>query len=233
MAISFVSEAEYTLTAQSGDTTLAMPASLQMGDIVVILGGGDFWLNPDGTDQGGCARSQGWNVLHEDTNNSSPGRQLLYKKMGASPDANVTWEYDDDRNQVVVMQAFRGVDPDTPIDATLVVTSSGVGDPDPGSYTTVTPGALRIIGGVIEDDVASAVTAPAGYGDLIWREAGGGVGETASAMLASKLAASAGAENPAAFDVTGAFDAWVAFHFALRPAEAGGGGAAAAAHMGL
>ena len=124
--------------------------------------------------------------------------------------------------------AFRGVNSSNPLD---VSTPSGVplssGSPNPPSITPVTNNSLIVVVGFLDDkDIGdySPLIAPSGYTSVGYNfdntrhsladEDGDDGRANASVMIATKLQATAGAEDPPAF--TGDSDANVAFTFALR-----------------
>jgi hypothetical protein len=115
----------------------------------------------------------------------------------------------------VVVALFRGVNTSTPFDASSVKTQSSSGMPNPGSLTTVTANAMRVVFGSLDDD-RMVPGAPSGY-TMIDYESDPTLSRGSTGMVAYKQAPSTGAENPGAFTGSGNDD-WNAYHFALRPA---------------
>lgn len=109
-----------------------------------------------------------------------------------------------------IAQAFRGVDPTTPLDVSPVSLASGTsGTPNPPSITTSKANSLVIALGALQNDNVTP-TAPTGYTNTVFYSDWGTV------MMASKIVATAGVEDPAAF--SGGNDLWRAGTIALRAA---------------
>lgn len=181
-------------------TPLTLPGPPQEGDIVII----GYQKDQDAiTGETSGYTSTAWSPASGTTVNAWFGTKVL----GASPDTEFAWT---SGSANVVCQVWRGVDTGTPIDNGE---SEDIGEPDmpdPPSHTTVTSRALRVLFGALDDDKVTP-TAPSGYSNLVFTN-GGSAG---TAMLATKIATSAGAEDPDAFGGSG-FDQWVAVHTALR-----------------
>ena len=217
MAITKVGS-DVTATVTTGNTdNVSLPSGLQQNDIVVVALASDSDIDP--SRPRGIASSEGYtDILH--TTTGTPGIQVAWKRMGATPDTTVEVRTETGAalDIAVVIQAWRGVDTTTAIDATAATASGASGLPNPPSYTTATNNALRIIVGGIDDDQVTDFTAPSGYSNMVSLAIG--VSNTGcSVVMASKIQATAGAEDPAAFTGTGS-DNWQATHFALRPASA-------------
>lgn len=220
MAWTKVGDVEGRVPTGSAPVAFNLPAGTTTDDIVIVAIACDANLSATG----GITTSGYTTISRPSVDN--PGYQVAYKVMGGSPDTTVT--VDDEasvgRDEVVMIQVWRGVDTGTPIDATATLANGNSGDPDCASITTVTNGALVIaIGLVDDDDAAGTITAPSGYTNLSDHDVGAGDGTTgATVMMSSKEVATAGAEDPGAYVVTGGDDFWRAVTIALRPA----GGAA-------
>lgn len=135
--------------------------------------------------------------------------------------------------QALVLQCWTGVDVtgggalDNPTGGNTgggySLADGATGLPNCASLTTLNANSIVFAGGSLDDDNMSAVTAPTGYSNLSWRAAGGAAGTTSTAMLASMIKASAGAEDPAAFTGTGGNDEWDAITISFKAAAANGG----------
>lgn len=215
MAITLVGSNSASVVAASA-TDVNLPAGLQENDIVVVALACDNALTgSEGIATAGYTK----NVT---STNGAPGHQIGWKRMGASPDSVVSIQGEGSARTAVAIQAWRGVDATTAIDVAAVSASgTSASMPNPASNTTVTDGALRIVTGHIDDDETAATSAPTGYSNLINQFADGAAAASATVMMASKISATAGAEDPDAFGGTNT-DNWFAYHFALRPSAASG-----------
>ena len=141
--------------------------------------------------------------------------ECWYKFMGATPDTTMTLAGSGNKETAIVT-VWRGVDTTTPFDVSDTSANSGSGLPNSPSLTTVTAGAMRVISGFLDDDLA-VFTAPSGYtladtwnlDESIYRQ---------SVCVAYAPAPTAGADNPAVFGADTGNDSWYAYHQALRPA---------------
>jgi hypothetical protein len=205
-------------TNESNPASRNLPAGTTTNDIVIVALASDNAVNSGaaGSDSSGITTT-GY-VFIRDAAGAVPGAQCGYKIMGATPDTTVVVDSGANRPVAGLIQVWRGVNTTTPIDNTATSATGASGQPNPPSFTTVTAGALRIVVGFLDDDdVAASVTAPTGYTNLVASDTGqASTTAGATVMIASKVAASTGAEDPAAFG--GGDDEWVALHFALRPA---------------
>lgn len=193
---------------------ITLPAGMQEDDWVLAVLGSDNNLFRSGS---GIIQSSGWTTIVLPDSGFGPGRQIAWKVMGPTVDTVLTILRDDGRQTEWCIGAWRGADTTTPLDATTVETTGATGMPDPGSLTTVTNNAIRIIAAILDDDEV-VPTAPSGFGDLIHTGPdGGATGADVTVMMASAVAASAGALDPDAFGGAGT-DEWAAYHIALRPA---------------
>lgn len=216
-AISFVGSNGAVVSSGSGNTTVALPTVLE-NDIVFVSVACDNDLSADGLSAG-----QGYTDIYHGTS-ALPGHHLAWKIMGATPDTTVTIERQSARSSAVLIQAFRGVDTATPLDATTTSASGGSGDPDSPSITTVTNAAWVITIGLVDDDAPITVTTvPSGYSNSNSQDTVIGGTTGAAVVMASKNVASFGAEDPAAW-VLSSNDNWFAYSVAIRPDSGGGGG---------
>lgn len=146
---------------------------------------------------------------------------VSYKFMGGTPDTTVTIPGTTDNAwaEAYSIQAFRGVDTTTPLDATSTsaenIDSSRC---NPASITPVTTGAYVVICGGGAAATGANYTAPANYTTNFLTASGA---DTTDAMVGSGYREWAGgAENPAAYTggTTNAGDTWAVYTIALRPA---------------
>lgn len=214
MAITKVSESAFTIALGTGNQTQALPGTPLENDVVVFQRASDLALSTIPIVTAGYTSEVG------PTATSGPGSELAWKRMGATPDADIVVPRLSSRVQACAIQIWRGIDVTTAIDVATQGAAGGSGMPDPPPITPVTVGALVLAGGFLDDDDAAAsVTAPAGYSDLIASETTIGDPNGSTVMMASKVWAS-GAEDPAAFGGTGD-DSWRSFSSAFRPGASG------------
>ena len=213
MAITFVDQSTFTVAAGAGEVSQALPVSLQ-NDIVLIVLAADTMNEGAGND--GIV-GQGYTSIVGPTG-TAPGRQIAYKRMGATPDTSVTI----DQEAAVIMaglcQIWRGVDTTTAEDATSTAASGTSANPDSPAIITVTANALVLSISMLDDDDATVTTYPSGYTNTLSKNTGQGsttVGATVS--IASTIRASAGSEDPGAYTMSSS-DAWFANSVAFRPA---------------
>ncbi len=178
---------------------------------------GDYLLYIAAADSADGASSlmapSGYTPIYE-TTDSNPNGGAWYKKLGAG-ETSITLPAVASlgTSHVYTMAVLKGVHATTPMDATRTTASGATGDPDCPSITTVTADAMVVAIGLIDDDTVTSVSAyPSGYTNTDFN---GGTG--ASIVMATKLVASPGAENPSAYN-TSADDAWWAITLAFRPA---------------
>lgn len=202
-----------------GSETIDLPVGTTTGDIVIVcVVSGSTSFTP-------AINTSGYNTISSGSA-GDPSYLVAYKIMGETPDTSVEIA---NKYSPTCLHVWRGVDVDTPEDATATTANGWTGNPDCPSITTNTNGAVVIACGFVDDDRVHAEnwTAPSGYTNLAGRttnEGGGRVlNQHSTAVMAAKTVASAGAEDPAAFS-SAADDQWRAVTVALRPAEAGGGG---------
>lgn len=163
----------------------------------------------------------GWlELIADGTNASGVDYQVLYKIRAADTSVSLTLAGNGGAlNGAYLIAAIRGVDQTTPIDAVAgAISTGGTGNPDCPSVTTITPNAMVVAIGFLDDDRVASITAPSGYSNASFATASGSDGTQAcSTMLATAIKATPGAENPGAF-ASAKDDQWVGFTLAVRPA---------------
>jgi hypothetical protein len=213
MAWTKVGQTTFNIQDNDVNQDVTLPGSPQENDIVIYAHSSDGAVSPG-------VQTSGYTDLLTDHAATNPGRESGYKVMGVTPDTVATFNQATGNEYTAgVLQVWRSLDNGTPIDDTPTTATGGTGMPDPPSFTTLTDDALVVAIGFLDDDNdASNVTAPSGYGDLLAHDnSGTPPPDNATTMIASLEKASAGAEDPAAFGGTGT-DQWAAVTFALRPA---------------
>lgn len=208
MAITVDSSSATSASIGSGTENVSLPGTPAQNDIYMVATA----IDTAPGSYGPAAVSAGWTALYASPSNS-PASLVLLKRMSSSPDSSVPIERDNSNPSAVVILQVKGVDTSTALDAALVSADGGSGMPDAPSHTTATANALRIATGHLDDDTIASATLSG------WTVVTSGAAD-ASCMVAYKLAASPGAENPSAFSGSGD-DAWYATHFSLRPAPGG------------
>jgi hypothetical protein len=214
MAITFVGNTTARVAQGTGAVTVGLPTT-QTGDIVIAVLAADLTIINDGI------IGQGWTDLVK-IDSAGPGNQLAYKVMGATPDTTVDVTQETNRIIACAFQAWRGVDETTPIDIGPASVFGGASAfPDSPSLTTVTDDALFVSTFQLDDRDTTVVTPPTGYTNLLEENTGlGSISFGATVGIASKIVATAGAEDPGSYEL-GAADTWLAASFALRPAAGG------------
>jgi hypothetical protein len=202
--------------ANTGLYSFVLPTSLE-NDLVIIT------LTSDAEIQDGATGAvsnylndgHGYTILHDGVGTSNPGRLIAYKFMGATPDTSVDVFIGPNKGVICTSAAIRGVNQTTPVDGTMAAASGATGLPDAPSYTTSQADCLRMIIGMLDDDNI-IMTAPAGWSNA---QAGSDSSNAVAAnIIAFKDAATAGADDPAAFGGVGGDDEWTAYHLAFRGA---------------
>ena len=183
--ITLVGSTTAVVASGNGDEDIALPSGIAEGDIVLVVAACDSSLNSVGINTAGYT-----NI--EFTDSGSPGNQVAYKIMGASPDSVVNFLQYDGKTTAVVIQVWRGVDTDNPIDQTPELATGTSLDPDSPAYTPVTSGALVFSAGMLDDDVTTLTSGPSGYTNVSYQTGSSSSGNNASAMLASKTWAGGG-----------------------------------------
>ena len=207
---SFVVGTNYNL---SDGTSFTYPSGIQEGDFIIIAQSND---SGDVSTPPSDSSSTSYTTLVQYTG-SNPDYLITYKFAdGTESGTGLTIQRSNSRGAAVI-QVFRGVDSTTPFDVTYTTAASGGvnGDPDAPSITTVTDNSLVVAIGFLDDDSGVTVTVPSGYSNLNYGESSAGGGGDSVTMMASKLVATAGAEDPPVFNTTGN-DAWQAVTVALR-----------------
>lgn len=213
------------ITTGSGNQTVALPSSVE-DDYIRINA---TWITAMGADN---VTAQGWTVKRWDnTLDGTAPSAYIYKKMGSTPDTSIDLPRvdigaGDTYCAVVNIAVLRGVDTSTPIDVALTGPSTGGGaSMDSPSVTTITDGALVETLGH-EGMPSWAFTAgPSGYSDVVYDSfsAIGGAVDVA-VLAASKIVATAGTENPGAWNTNTTTPDGLdeGFTVAWRPAAGGG-----------
>jgi hypothetical protein len=178
--------------------------SQQADDVLYVIGAvnGSSAPSPSLT-------TTGFTILF--TGAQSANRTALFRKVvGGTPDTSIACVGNGSNQYNYVGIVFRGVDPDSPEDATTTSDQGGSGAPDSPSITTTTDNAMVVsIGTVSSND--SAVTDPSGYTRITGISKG-----SQSTYAAQKTVSPAGAEDPGAW--SGWSGTWIAFSLALKPA---------------
>lgn len=184
----------------TGTYTFPTSPALAAGDLVVAIIGSDG-SNPN--------LPSGWTSLASSTVNTCNVR-VIYKYMTSTPDASVAIAGISTASTISGIAIRGAVNGSTPALQSVTGTS---GMPNPPSITTTVNNSVVIAIGGIDDDSVTSVTAPAGYNNLT-SQAASTVGFTT--MIATKLVATAGVEDPAVFG-GGGTDDWAAFSVAIAP----------------
>ena len=224
-AITFVDATTSVLALDAGqvETTVSLSLTgLAENDVVVALFSTDLFVDQAATATGTqhltIKTGQGWTVIDTGAG-AAPGYSWMYKKMGVTPDTTISYFPDDIKKGAFICQAFRGVDQTTPLDQTTPTTAVGNSNLiDAPAITTVTNNAWVVAMGALDDDATVTITVPTGYSNLSESSSGATANEEATAMMASKEIATAGAEDPPAFTGSSGGDEWIAGTIALRPA---------------
>ena len=202
----------WTTTADAqgnGLFNLNFPAGAQAGDVVIVT---------VGSDAASPALPSGWTDIENLTANADSFGRTFYKVMTETVDTSVQITSLAEATAIVAI-AVRGVFSGRgSLGITFNSQAFTTGVPDAPAVTTTGANALVIAIGRIDDNsVASSVTAPAGYSNLVVAEAAGLTGQTV--MLATKVVATAGSENPGAFGISGGIsDAGAQITIALQSA---------------
>ncbi len=187
--------------AGSTSMTFTLPASMQQGDICIVLVGSDT-TQPD--------LPSGWTDFSAITYGGGYQR-TIYKVMGSTPDSTVSLTNLSSSGATAVAIAIRGY-----VGTPSITTATGLttGMPNPPSVTTTLNNSLVIALGAIDDDAVATVTAPSGYSNLVQEDSTGRTGMTT--MLATKVVSTAGSEDPAAFGGSGSDD-WYSATIVVAP----------------
>lgn len=198
---------------------LDLPPGGQAGDMVLVA----VFCDQSLTLAGGVTAGQGYTDIEPRSAGNSPGYQIAYKFMGATPDGTISINRNGNRAQAVAIAVIRGVRqsavPGEILDGTVQRSTGGSAMPNPPSLTTSQANSLRVIIGGCDDGSMASVTAPGGFGNLVVANTTAPGGTAATGCVAFAAAPSPGALDPDAFGGTpSAVSANVAFHFALRKA---------------
>jgi hypothetical protein len=197
----------WTATGDAGASTsysLVLPTGAQPSDIVVVHVGSDASLP---------AVPSGWTAI-ENTSYSTGHGLTIYKVMGTTPDTSIGLTGLSEASAMVAL-CVRGVSQkDTVIGISNSNSNSTSGMPNNASKS-VSVGDLIIATARLDDDsVASTVTAPAGYENLVVAEAAGLNGQTV--MAATKTITVGGTEDPGIWGGSGDH-VWYAVTIQLEP----------------
>jgi len=205
-----VGQTTFNIVDAAGNSNVNLPGPPQAGDVVIYAHSSDAAVTP------GVVTS-GYVDLHTNHSATNPGRESGYKVMGATPDTVITLNVaSGEETTAGVIQVWRGADATTPIDNTPTSATGSSGNPNPPSYSTVTPGALVVIIGFLDDDnSASGSGAPSGFSNFLAHDNSAN-SDNATTFIASQEKATPGAIDPGAFTGSGS-DEWAAVTFALRP----------------
>jgi hypothetical protein len=210
MAISFVEALEGS--ANNG-TDVDIPfVNAQSGDFVLVMGGHQ---------RSGSNAGVGTSGYTENVDYTSQNRfSVSYKFISADTGVTCLGSGNAADGAAYIAFVFRGVDTSTPIDATTTnAENSGGIDPNSPSITTVTDGAAVVSAFLLNEDILANL-GPTGYSNTSVKQSGDTNRVTAGAAWKAK--ATAGAENPSAWTMSGgATQAWKAATIAIRPAAAG------------
>jgi hypothetical protein len=218
--ISLVGMVSTTVPAGGSSTAITLPSGVAENDIVLVAQACDDALSVAGGDGG--ITTAGYNFIHGDGAFATPGRVVAWKRMGGTPDANVTIDQLAGATQAVCVQVFRNVDTTTAIDATTTTATGTSASPDPASITTVTNNA-RVIAIFMFDDDDCWGSPVQGYRDPCTSNTlQGSTTVGASVGICSMQKTALGAEDPGTFATTGS-DQWATATVALRPVVAATG----------
>lgn len=217
MPITLVGATEATAIGQA--LPINLPAGVLDNDVMYIV-----VAQSDGED-GSWNALTGWveEVVDAGVGGGPPSAPecSVFRRVALSEPASYTPTIDNgvDAGLVGKMIVFRGVDTVTPVDATATTaTGSGDSNPNPPSITTGTNGAVVLVVGFMDDDLAVYGSVPSGYSDPdglgIITSSGGGNG--CSLGVAWNTIPSFGAEDPGTFEFTDP-DEWGAISLAIRP----------------
>lgn len=206
MPISLVSGGNLSGAAANGNNvTITLPTLLE-NDVVYVVAGR----------VGGPTMSTAGYTQIATVTSSTHVVRVFRKVMGATPDTTAVVAGSGNTANAMAVSLFclRGVDFNTPEDATATTASGSSTNPNPPSITTVTNNAWVLAAASSRVDDGS-VTAPTNY--LSLTNASVSDTDPASSAMSYRLIATAGAEDPAAYSgwLTGT---WGAVTVAVRPA---------------
>jgi len=211
MAISLVFTDVWNIAndAGEGDDTHNFSASVLEGDYVHLCVASDNSLYTDG----GIATT-GYNMMWR-PNISAPGLYFAFKKMGATPDTSVDITKIAAKRQAIIMNVFRGADPDDFTDGSWGQANFGATTRiNPPSVTSEFDNAWNFVLGFLDDDNSSS-GAPTGFTNYAEITAGAAANVSCSIFTATRLQTTAGAYDPPAFQ-THSSDAARGVHIAIK-----------------
>lgn len=212
-----------TLTGNTFVATLTTDTSFTVDGLTP----GDFVIVVAGSDGQTPATPDGWQSLT--SGGPNPGRRVAYTfATGTSITLSVLSDPSNDpladpdpildRNIAYTVLAFRGVDPDAPINISANDTNVSA-NPDPPTVTTTVDGCMIVALGVLDDDSeAPSVAPPLGYtlGPVAATGTTGDGTNAATVMTAYLLQTTAGTATPGPF-LSDGNDQWSAHTLALSP----------------
>lgn len=206
MPISLVSGGNLSGSAISGNNVTITLPTLQQNDVVYVVAGrvGGPTMSTAGYTQIGTVTSTTHVV------------RVFRKVMGATPDTTAVVAGSGNTLHAMAVSLFclRGVDFNTPEDATPTTASGSSTNPNPPSITTVTNNAW-VLAAASSAVLDTSVTAPTNYINLT--NAGATDDNPSSSAMSSRLIATAGAEDPATY-TSWSTGTWGAITVAVRPA---------------
>ncbi len=193
-----ISEDTLSQAGNGSAADITFSTAPEEGDIVIIAGVSDLATSRDMS-----VNTSGYTTLFSN-GGGAPDALVSYKVMGATPDTvvNVTPTDFANRDTSWVVQIWRGVDTDNPIDQTTTSASASSGDPNSPSITTQTDDALVFSIGLLDDDDVVGSPTLSGYTNVLAKDTQFGSAGS-SVMIASKEVASPSAEDPPTWSTTG------------------------------
>lgn len=154
-------------STQGTSLNLTLPATIQAGDVIVIVGAGQV-----ATSAGEVLSVTDWTGTSQRAGTSSAFGYCGHKVAdGSEASAVVAFASVNAANLAVVARVYRGVDTTTPRDATLVVSSNAsAATVAVAAVTTVTDDALIVAGYVVATNSGTNFTdwgAPDGFGAVL------------------------------------------------------------------
>ena len=199
MAISIIGTPQAGGQNNGGNVTLTFDVSPAQNDYVLVFGGYSVDASLDFSPAPGPSTA-GYTTIQQDTTGTGPAIFVGYKKMGASPDANVVCQGSADTGTATAYGCvvLRGADLINFQDQTAVVKAVTSGVPDCSAITTQTIDAWVIA--IALEQIAAADSSRgsvSGYTDV---SAASGV-DTVDAGVAAvrKTIASPGSDDPGAW----------------------------------
>jgi len=184
------------------------------GDIVVFAGTRAFFNE--------AFTVTGYTQLSDGSQSSSHEIRMgvLYKIMGSTPDTSVV-NISPESNQAGIALVFRGVDVDTPIDATTTTDEGGrVSSSTQPAITTVTDGAFVLAFLGFGNNSSSTISSPpTGYSGLTSEKSTVGSRHAIGAGCYKEVS-TAGTESPSQYQSFSGYNNdsnWLASTVALRP----------------